>query len=103
VPVSRTRREYVPVDLPQRRTGSAPCLTQSWTLAPRPNLPWKLAAERCYEARFVGAGLARERERSSRQDARDFANGSTNSLSGILPAGFAGLSRAGPAPTKLAL
>ena len=32
----------------------------------------------------MGAGLARERERSSRQDARDFSNGGTNSISGIL-------------------
>jgi len=40
-----------------------------------------------YKARVVGAGLARERERSSRQDARDFSSFSANSLSGILPAG----------------
>ena len=37
-------------------------------------------------ARFVGAGPARERERSSRQDAREFSDGSTSSVSGILPA-----------------
>jgi hypothetical protein len=48
----------------------------------------------------VGAGHARERERSSRQDARDTANGGTNNLSGILPAGFAGLSLARQAPTS---
>jgi len=53
-----------------------------------------------YEARFVGAGPARERERSSRQDAREIANGGTNSVSGIPPAGFAGLSLARQAPTK---
>jgi len=53
-----------------------------------------------YEAGFVGAGPARERERSSRQDAREIANGGTNSVSGIPPAGFAGLSLARQAPTK---
>jgi len=51
---------------------------------------------------LVGAGPARERERSSRQDAKDFSNDSTNSLSGILPAGKAGLSLARQAPTTLA-
>ena len=55
-----------------------------------------------YKARFLGADLARERERSSRQDARDFSSFSANSLSGILPAGKAGLSRAGPARTRQA-
>jgi len=35
----------------------------------------------------VGAGLARERERSSRQDSRDISNTGTNNASGILPAG----------------
>jgi len=49
------------------------------------------------------AGLARERERSSRQDARDISDVSTNHVSGILPAGFAGLSLARQAPTKLRL
>ena len=49
------------------------------------------------EAGLVGAGHARERERSSRQDPRDLSNRDTNSVSGILPAGFAGLSRARPA------
>ena len=49
---------------------------------------------------LVGAGPARERERSSRQDARDLSNDSTNNASGIPPAGSAGLSRARPAPTR---
>ena len=53
-----------------------------------------------YEAGFVGAGLARERERSSRQDAREISNGSNISVSGILPAGTAGLSLARQAPTN---
>ncbi len=48
---------------------------------------------------IVGAGPARERERSSRQDPRGLSSDGTNNVSGIPPAGFAGLSRAGPAPT----
>ncbi|MGB1408482.1 hypothetical protein [Alloalcanivorax venustensis] len=40
-----------------------------------------------YGAGFVRAGLARERERSSRQDPRDLPNSSTNSVSGIPPGG----------------
>jgi len=55
----------------------------------------RLTAGSFYEARFVGvglptkgalvrAGLARERERRSRQDTRDLSNDSTNSGSGIL-------------------
>jgi hypothetical protein len=55
-----------------------------------------------YEARFVGAGLARERERRFRQDTRNLSNTSPEKLSGILPAGFAGLSLAGQAPTNRA-
>ena len=54
-------------------------------------------------AGFVGAGPARERERSSRQDAREISNGSNISVSGILPAGKAGLSLARQAPTNPAL
>ena len=42
----------------------------------------------------MGAGPARERERSSRQDAREMSDGSTISVSGIPPAGKAGLSLA---------
>ena len=49
---------------------------------------------------IVRAGLARERERSSRQDPRALSDDSTSSVSGIPPAGSAGLSRAGPAPTR---
>tara|TARA_B100000614_G_scaffold192093_1_gene173067 strand:- start:48 stop:431 length:384 start_codon:yes stop_codon:yes gene_type:complete len=49
-------------------------------------------------AGFVGAGPARERERSSRQDARELSNGSINSVSGTLPAGKAGLSLASKLP-----
>ena len=49
---------------------------------------------------LVGAGPARERERSSRQDARDLSKDAINNASGIPPAGAAGLSRAGPAPTN---
>ena len=50
------------------------------------------------------AGLARERVApATRQDTRDLSKGSTNSVSGIPPAGFAGLSRAGPAPTSARL
>jgi 2-dehydropantoate 2-reductase len=51
---------------------------------------------------IVRAGLARERERSSRQDPRAPSNDRTNNVSGIPPAGSAGLSRARPAPTKSA-
>ena len=49
---------------------------------------------------LVGAGPAREREQSSRQDPRARSNDRTNNASGIPPAGSAGLSRAGPAPTR---
>ena len=49
-------------------------------------------------ARFVGAGPARERERSSRQDARELSNDSTISASGILPAGFAAFRLQGKLP-----
>ena len=48
------------------------------------------------------AGLARERERSSRQDPRDISNVSTNNVSGIPPAGLAGLSLAGKLPHLVA-
>ena len=47
---------------------------------------------------LVGAGPARERERSSRQDPRDLVYVPIIKLSGILPAGFAGLSLAGKLP-----
>ncbi|MFT6600651.1 MAG: hypothetical protein ACJATD_001506 [Alloalcanivorax sp.] len=50
----------------------------------------------------MGAGPARERERSSRRDARDLSDCSTNKVSGILPAGFAGLSLASKLPQVLA-
>ncbi len=51
---------------------------------------------------LVGAGPAREREQSSRQDPRARSNDSTNNASAIPPAGSAGLSRAKPAPTRSA-
>jgi len=51
---------------------------------------------------IVRAGLARERERSSRQDPRAPSNDRTNNVSSIPPAGSAGLSRAKPAPTRSA-
>jgi hypothetical protein len=51
----------------------------------------------------VGAGPARERERSSRQDAREIFDGSTISVSGILPAGKAGLSLASKLPQGVVL
>jgi len=43
-----------------------------------------------YEARIVGAGPARERERSDRPDTRETSDFSTNSVSGILRATVAG-------------
>jgi len=75
-------------------------------LGQRKTLGWPvvramLAAVPFYEARVVGACLASERERSSRQDPRVISNGSSNKVSGILPVGLADLSRAGPAPTSL--
>ena len=65
---------------------------------PGPSTPTSLFLKTCRET--IQAGPARERERSSRQDAREIANGGTNSVSGIPPAGFAGLSLARQAPTK---
>ncbi len=49
---------------------------------------WIDALTRFYGSKsLVGAGPARERERSSRQDPRGRSNDSTNSLSGIPPGG----------------
>ena len=59
-------------------------------------------AEIVVRAGLVGAGPARERERSSRQDPRAPSKDSPSDASGIPPAGDAGLSRAGPAPTGAA-
>ncbi len=44
---------------------------------------------------LVGAGHARERARSARQDPRDLVSSPLSKLSGIPPAGFSGLSLAG--------
>ena len=52
------------------------------------------------EARIVGAGPAREREQRSRQDPRDLVCAALREVSGILPAGKAGLPLARQAPTK---
>ena len=59
-------------------------------------------AEIVVRAGLVGAGPARERERSSRQDPRDLVYVPIIKLSGIPPAGCAGLSLARQAPTNLA-
>ncbi|HBU65587.1 MAG TPA: hypothetical protein DEB61_08765, partial [Alcanivorax sp.] len=48
----------------------------------------------------VRAGHARERSQSDRQDPRAPSKYASSDASGIPPAGEAGLSRAGPAPTK---
>ena len=63
---------------------------------PGPSTPTSLFLKTCRET--IQAGPARERERSSRQDSRDLSNTDTNNVSGILPAGFAGLSLAGKLP-----
>ena len=41
-----------------------------------------------WEQALVGAGPARERERSSRQDSRGLSNGGADNRSGILPGGY---------------
>ncbi len=54
-----------------------------------------------YGARFVGACFASERVAlATRRDSRGVAGAVVREVSGILPAGYTGLSRAGPAPTR---
>ena len=65
-----------------------------------PDLAEVLAGAGLVGAGPVGAGPARERSQSDRQDPRAPSKYASSDASGIPPAGDAGLSRAGPAPTK---
>ena len=85
------------------RRDDAPTLERTLLLPNGGPVPLQLRCQRPPASEtepLVGAGPAREREQSSRQDPRARSNDSTNNVSGIPPAGSAGLSRAGPAPTR---
>ena len=72
------------------RRDDAPTLERTLLLPSGDPVPLQLLCERAPPAK--GA--------KPRQDPRARSNDSTNNVSGIPPAGFAGLSRAGPAPTR---